>query len=63
MVNVNNQLSLMENLLKISQLPLFYSVLTLLNALKLESNLFVEQDHTVISINLISKNFIADHMF
>ena len=41
----------MENLLKISQLPLFYSVLTLLNVLKLESNLFVEQDHIVISIN------------
>ena len=43
----------MENLLKISQLPLFYSVLTLLNVLKLESNLFVEQDHIVISINLM----------
>ena len=63
--NVNNQLSLMENLLKISQLPLFYSVLTLLNVLKLESNLFVEQDHIVISINLtivIKKIYFWSHV-
>ena len=47
----------MENLLKISLLPLFYSVLTLLNVLKLESNLLAEKafynKHTNISVNLL----------